>query len=274
MPTPPAQVTPSVAQTSSLGASLLGCLLLGYAFACLALVIYLSEHPQAVPRAPEPVAIRTLPDFGAIKNTQQKKAAFFNYLRPVIDAQNQQMRQARKQLLALQSQLTTNKPLKQSEVQYLNRLAQEFKLQPARPGQLIANLLVRADELPASMVLAQAALESAWGTSRFAREANNLFGQWCFKNGCGLIPKRRAGDASHEVKKFNNIDETIAAYFLNINTHSAYKDVRIIRAQARIENKPLRGMELAAGLEKYSERGQEYIEELRSMIRSNRLESK
>ncbi|WP_325205997.1 glucosaminidase domain-containing protein, partial [Vibrio sp. 03_296] len=50
----------------------------------------------------------------------------------------------------------------------------------------INELLVRANVLPEALVMIQAANESAWGTSRFARQANNLFGQWCYTPGCGV----------------------------------------------------------------------------------------
>ncbi|MDZ7825939.1 MAG: glucosaminidase domain-containing protein [Gammaproteobacteria bacterium] len=53
------------------------------------------------------------------------------------------------------------------------------------PREIEQDRLRRADEIPPSLVLAQAAAESAWGTSRFARMANNLFGQPRFTEGCG-----------------------------------------------------------------------------------------
>lgn len=266
--------TPSPPAT---GSSLPGLIFLAYAFFCLGLVVYLSEHrfqppePVVAP-APKPKPISVIPDFGAIKDVRKKKAAFFNYLRPAVETQNRQLRSTRQHLQGFQQQLLEDAPLQPEQVQTLNQLAQHYKLEPGPPEELIDNLLVRADELPTAMVLAQAALESAWGTSRFAREANNLFGQWCFRSGCGLVPKRRATDANHEVRKFTSIDEAIAAYFLNINTHPAYRDVRILRVQARLQNQPLTGMVMVAGLEAYSGRGQDYIEELRSIIRVNRLE--
>lgn len=52
-------------------------------------------------------------------------------------------------------------------------------------------MLLRVDVLPKALVLTQAANESAWGTSRFAVQANNYFGQWCYRTGCGLVPRER-----------------------------------------------------------------------------------
>ena len=122
------------------------------------------------------------------------------------------------------------------------------------------------------MALAQAALESGWGTSRFAREANNLFGQWCFDEGCGMVPDRRIAGAQHEVRSFETVDAAIAAYFRNINSHPVYAPLRDIRQSARKRGGGLSGLDMAAGLTRYSERGEAYIDEVRQVIRVNDLE--
>ena len=126
--------------------------------------------------------------------------------------------------------------------------------------------------IPNSLALVQAANESAWGTSRFARDANNYFGQWCFTRGCGLIPANRIEGAHHEVQRFSSPKESVASYLNNLNTHNAYAQLRSIRSNAVKNGEPITGYLLAAGLGKYSERGEAYIEEIRTMIRVNHLE--
>ncbi len=125
--------------------------------------------------------------------------------------------------------------------------------------------------VPASMALAQAAIESAWGRSRFAAEGNNYFGQWCFSAGCGIVPSRRPQGASHEVQVFDSLDEAVASYLRNINTHPAYTTVREARVEIRQREQPLDSLKLVEGLEKYSARGEDYIHELQQMIRYNNL---
>ena len=44
----------------------------------------------------------------------------------------------------------------------------------------------------------------------------------------------------------------------------------MLREQKRLDNKNITANDLIVGLESYSERGVEYIEELRAMIRINR----
>jgi len=132
-------------------------------------------------------------------------------------------------------------------------------------------LLQRVDVIPPSLALSQAANESAWGTSRFARSGHNYFGQWCFTTGCGVVPRHRTAGKQHEVAVFASPAAAVASYLHNLNSHPAYQRLREIRLQQRQQHQVVSGLALAAGLEKYSERGEDYIRELRAMIRHNRL---
>ncbi|MCH2098860.1 MAG: glucosaminidase domain-containing protein, partial [Pseudomonadales bacterium] len=139
------------------------------------------------------------------------------------------------------------------------------------PMERLDELLACVDVIPPSLVLAQAATESAWGTSRFARKANNLFGEWCFTAGCGLVPNHRSQGATHEVERFATVSASIDSYFHNLNSHPAYAELRAIRARAREAAATISGADLAAGLMLYSERGEDYVDELRQIIRVNDL---
>ena len=134
----------------------------------------------------------------------------------------------------------------------------------------IDELLIRVDSVPVSLVLAQAAEESGWGTSRFAALGNALFGQWTY--GEGMAPKqRRADKGNYSIAAFDSPLDSVRAYLLNINRHAAYADLRRLRAQARAAEERASGYELANTLLKYSERGQHYVESLHTIIRVNEL---
>jgi Bax protein len=135
--------------------------------------------------------------------------------------------------------------------------------------QLI-ELLSRIDQVPHSLVLVQAANESAWGTSRFARIGLNFFGIWCYREGCGMVPNGRTLGAKHEVQAFKTVDAAVARYLNNINTNKAYRVFRTIRSQLRTQQQPLSAEVLATGLLPYSQRGSDYVVELTNMIRHNR----
>ena len=76
---------------------------------------------------------------------------------------------------------------------------------------------------------------------------------------------------NYGLARFNSPLASVESYMLNINTTAAYKKLRVLRAQLRRENKAITGIALAGTLDKYSERGQAYIDSIRSMIRYNQL---
>ncbi len=214
-----------------------------------------------------------LPDFAAIHDVSERKQAFFDYLEPAVDYQNAINRERRLLLGAIEIKVNHDLPLSMPERVFMRSMRAHFRIpEDATEAEALATLERRIGSIPASMVLAQAALESGWGTSRFAREANNLFGQWCFSEGCGVVPNRRAAGATHEVARFETVDEAVGAYFHNINTHPFHAPARNIRQQARAEERSPTGLEMVDGLNRYSALGEEYIGELRQVIRHNGLE--
>lgn len=210
-----------------------------------------------------------LPDFSRFQDTTEKKAAFFSFLYPRIVLANSRILIERDYLKGLADKDT----LTSQEHSWLTWQSERLRVD-AEPGsdQQFALLSKRLDVVPPSLILAQAANESAWGTSRFATEGNNLFGQWCFSAGCGLVPQSRKDGASHEVETFSSPYLSVEAYIENLNRHPTYQLLRDIRLQDRRNNTPLSGLELAQGLLGYSERGEDYIKEIRAMIHYNNLE--
>lgn len=210
-----------------------------------------------------------LPDFSGYQDTTERKAAFFSFLYPRIVLANSRILIERDYLDSLASKT------KLSKKEHIWLAAQSKRLrveeEPGSPEQF-ALLGKRLDVIPPSLILAQAANESAWGTSRFALRGNNLFGQWCFSKGCGLVPLSRVEGASHEVASFPSPYHSVRAYIQNLNRHTSYQGLRNTRLDDRQSGDPLSGLALARGLVSYSERGEEYVNEIRSMIRYNNLE--
>lgn len=197
-----------------------------------------------------------------------RKAAFFASMKPVVMRENDRIRALRQELFAIRALRSPGR----EKIARLAKVASDYQLLlKGKPDAAFWNeLLVRVDEVPLEMALVQAANESAWGSSRFAREGNNYFGQWCFKKGCGLVPNQRAADATHEVRRFAGVDESVRAYMYNINTSAAYAEFRSIRHSLRVQSRPLDAESLVYGLRSYSELGMTYVEMIRAMIRTNR----
>ena len=211
-----------------------------------------------------------LPNFNAFKDVRERKRAFFNFLLPVVETANRHIMEERRLIVNLRAR---QNQLSEAEQGMLHRLARKYRVPFEPDNQDFWNkLLERVDVLPPSLVLAQAAIESAWGTSRFAVEGNNLFGVWCFTPGCGLPPLNRDEGKSHEVRRYPNVLASVEDYMLNLNRHSHYEALRKLRARLRSEGVPLTGTALATALARYSEQGDAYITLVTDMIRQNRLE--
>ena len=209
-----------------------------------------------------------LPDMAAIEDTRLRKATFFGHLEPIVTARNAAILEQRDTLSTFADTWQRHQELSMFEAFHLKSLAQQYEVKwnEDDPSGVIARLQRRSDSVPASLVLVQAAKESGWGTSRFAREGNNLFGQWCYTPGCGIVPANRASDAKHEVREFSTIADAIDAYLHNINTSDAYRSLREIRSKLRDAGKIPDGKSLADGLLYYSQRREAYVQEVKLML--------
>ncbi|MDZ7684883.1 MAG: glucosaminidase domain-containing protein [Gammaproteobacteria bacterium] len=149
----------------------------------------------------------TIPDFGSYKNISRKKQDFFEYLLPMVRNANSRVMADRERLQAIDGKLEQDDQLTSSESEFVRDIARRHKVKLGEPidGSDLDELLVKVDIVPASLILAQAANESAWGTSRFARHAYNFFGIWCFTPGCGIPPRYRDEGLTHEVKRFESV---------------------------------------------------------------------
>jgi len=193
-------------------------------------------------------------------DAEARKTAFFAFMRPIIEAENQRIQVLRHRLIAARK--VGGRPL------WVTAVAEDYRI--AWTGAEWQALLQRVDTTPLPLVLAQSANESNWGRSRFARKGNNMFGQWCFKPGCGMVPKQRNSGAGHEVASYRSVNASVRAYLRNLNTGAAYGELRRLRWQARQQGKTPTAMLLASGLERYSQRGAAYVDDIRAMIKGNR----
>lgn len=144
------------------------------------------------------------------------------------------------------------------EVEFVRMLAGKYRTRRAN------ELIDRVNVVPISLILAQGAVESSWGSSRFAREGNNLFGMWTW-SGRGMVPARRDPGKTHRVAIYDSILEAVKHYLLTLNRLSAYEDLRRIRRQS------MDPTDLLDGLLLYSERGSNYTDDIKRVIDHNNL---
>jgi Bax protein len=198
-----------------------------------------------------------------------QKQDFVGKIVSSVEVANEGIRTQRQALLGMFKQ-RGHQSMSSQQQQWVQGLAKRyalrsFNLQSASQWQ---QLIQRVDTIPPSLAVAQAITESAWGRSRFAREANNYYGVWCFTKGCGLVPKQRRAGATFEVRSYASVMASVRSYMHNLNTNRAYRELRALRAQMRQQGKVVSGVDLANGLAHYSARGEAYVKGLQTIIRN------
>jgi len=215
------------------------------------------------------VYVSALPsDLDELQPIERRKALFLRSVLPLVLKENERLRQERERLLRLSERLRAGLPASGEDDAWLARLYESYQV---RPGDL-ATLLRRVDAVPPSLALAQAATESGWGTSRFAREGNALFGMWTWSDAVpGIVPLERDEDSRHRVRAFATLEASVRTYIRTLNTHRAYREFRDHREALRRAGKPLNGLALSRGMSRYSEERESYTGRLRAVIRINEL---
>jgi len=207
-----------------------------------------------------------------------KKRIFFRLIGPLVLRSNELIQADRQRLESAIGALRAGKTVSPPELTFLRETAVAYKL--AETGAdidivdrgLQDEMLRRVDIVPPSLVLAQAAEESGWGTSRFAVEGNSLFGMWTWGDK-GITPKQqRAGLGNYKIASHETPLESVSAYMHNLNTNSSYEALRKRRAELRHAGKKVTGWDLAGTLTSYSERGKAYVDSLHALMETNKLE--
>ena len=220
-----------------------------------------------------PVVFTQFPDDFDRIDSDLKKRVFLHTLLPVAMVANAEVEQERTMLLALLDKLGDCDPdqlfkgsmdartcgLSQNELYFLQQLGDKYRT--ARMDELLR----RVNVVPVSLMLAQGALESSWGGSRFASEGNNLFGVWTWGTS-GMLPQRREPGERHLVAMYDTILDSARSYLLMINRQAAYRDFRTLRERT------MDPLQLASGLQRYSEKRDVYVTDLQSFIQQNRLQ--
>ncbi|WP_420403004.1 glucosaminidase domain-containing protein [Nisaea sp.] len=220
------------------------------------------------------IYVSSLPgDLGFIDEVDRKKRLFFSAVLPLVLSANERVLRDRARLTRLRERVLDGAGLQDSEKDWLFRLADRYGVTSAEDidRSLLDVLNRRVDVVPVSLALAQAAVESGWGSSRFARHGNALFGQRAWSDDHGIVPKERTDDEGHVVRAYDTLMGSVSSYIHNLNTHPSYSDFRRARESMRENGERLDGKRLAGGLLAYAEIGERYVEILRLVIEKNRL---
>lgn len=216
-------------------------------------------------------------DLAGFEPLEDRKILFLQLVLPLMLRVNLEIELDRIRARYLTAQLVSGKGVSRRDEAWLVALAKRYKVIRAEGDIALLDrtarvrLMRRIDGFPPSLMLAQAIVESGWGTSRFARLGNALFGQWTWDESAGIVPIERDDGEGHAIRAFDNLLDSVRAYAHNLNTHPGYAAFRDARHQIQIARKNLDSLRLTAYLTAYSERRGAYIAELNTIIRQNTL---
>jgi len=208
-----------------------------------------------------------------LKDVDVKKELFISTLLPLILKVNEFILYERSKLLEIVSSIELNGKASTNDLYWLRRKMIRYRMEEFNTEDFYSNieeLYSRMNIIPPSLALTQAAIETGWGTSRFAQDANALYGQYTWNDDEGMIPLGRRDGETHSIKKFDNLISAVESYALNLNTHEAYADFRFERRKFAMP-KDIKVYDLLITLIFYSELGYEYIDNLNSIINANGL---
>jgi Bax protein len=187
-------------------------------------------------------------------SVSQKKENFLNMLVPPL----QEVYEEEKAFYQEVKQMIENNENQEK----LEALKQEYKADDD------AELLMALKPHPKSITIAQAAIESAWGQSRFFKEANNIFGVWSYNSSEPRIAASSTrGEKTIWLKKYPTVKAAIKDYYLQLSRSWAFEEFRALNYEKPDQNPYL----LVQKLTRYSEKRERYTKILANMIEYNQF---
>ncbi len=204
----------------------------------------------------QPVVYTNVPNLKHVES-KQRTEKFIDLMLPSVLLAQEKMSLKRQKIIETDSLLKNNTGTKEDSL-FLESVLKEYK------STTVNEVLTRLHSHPVSIILAQAAIESGWATSRFCREANNVFGIWSYdKNEKRITAYGSRGGKKVYLRKYDSLFESIYDYLETIARADAYRQFREMRL---ISDDPFR---LIWYLNNYSEKRYEYVRALRNMIEYN-----
>ena len=191
-------------------------------------------------------------------SVDERKERFIQIVLPLILRANDEIRSQRQMI---------ERAFQRGDKLTLKKFGQQYRVMNATSDKALYDALaVKVMPVPVSLALAQAAVESGWGQSRFTEAGNALFGQWVWNDSKGIKAKK-ASDQRASVRSFPDLLASVRAYMLNLNSFYAYEIFR--------ENRHLYLQKKASfdsvvlGLSAYAQTGEDYVNTLKTVIDQN-----
>jgi len=190
----------------------------------------------------------------------ERVSLFVKTVLPMVVAENNKISQDRRRLQNDIKILQRGGKLSKEENAWVKSMVEKYG------EDNMYELLKKVDIIPPSIAIAQAAIESSWGSDPKTQSSNAFFGQKSWAKSGGV-----EGPYGERYRAFDTPSQSIAAYMTNLNTHDAYDDFRDARAQMRKSGQPVAGLQLVPKLVAYTDTGKEYPKKLKSIIQGRNL---
>jgi Bax protein len=118
--------------------------------------------------------------------------------------------------------------------------------------------LTKDQQIPTSLIIAQSIVESNFGTSRFAKEGNNLFGVRVWSKN-GILPEKQNESINWRVKTYSTKCQSVKDYINILNNNHHYLEFRQLR------NRTKDPMKLADTLDNFST-SKEYTNHVKQIL--------
>jgi len=189
-------------------------------------------------------------------NPLEKKKKFIDFILPAILIEKEKIKELNR---FLQKEIGTSNNLSSINKEKIDSLYRYCNCDTKQA------LLLCLAEQPTSIMIAQAAIESGWGTSRFFLEGLNLFGIHTYQKNIGIEAHGSMSSEPIYVRKYDDILASISHYLRILAIGDSYKEFRQYRLEGFVN------LELLPYLVKYSERRELYIDDVKEIIEYNNL---
>ena len=226
--------------------------LLAVVFLCLSFLSY-SDGTEVLDQDTNTGVITQAKDFTKVKG-KSKKQIFIDTLIPTIEKIRAKVEADKQYVISL----IEKEILTEEEKLFLNEMYTKYKVKSKSKNDLVHKMVVP----PTSFILGQASLESGWGSSKLAREGNNLFAIRST-----LKDKERTVylGPNQFYKKYKTLEDSLMDYIMTLSRHSSYSNLR------KAINNGEETIVLVKHLGNYSEVKYIYEQRLTQIITKNNL---
>jgi Bax protein len=193
-------------------------------------------------------------------DTEKRKDKFIDVILPTVLIYRHQLSQRKERVGLLKEKSRYAQPWSPEDSLFIEDHFSKYKTKN------FDELMKRMDPHPISLTLAQAAIESGWGSSRFFKEGNNIFGIWSFsKSDERMVASQSREGKNIYLKRYENLLGSVEDYHLILARGNQYQEFRdCIQRSNNV-------FELIWYLRIYSEKRDGYVIMLRNLITANNL---